>query len=247
MIEAITTANKAAFLLKGSTFTLTVLQLLTVDTQAFCRQIADTVKKAPRFFQHTPIIIDLQKISNQSQVIDFNTIIQQLRQHSIIPVGVIGGNEEQLMQSRSAGLAILPHSKIEAADEAIATTPVKQKTASTPPQKQHVPAMLIKQPVRSGQQIYARKCDLIVLASVSPGAELLSDGNIHIYGALRGRALAGVTGDKTARIFCQELEAELVSVAGFYWVNEDLKLPTEHHGLQIYLEDERLKMSSLAH
>lgn len=106
-------------------------------------------------------------------------------------------------------------------------------------------SMVIDQPVRSGQQIYAQGCDLIILTSVSPGAELLADGHIHVYGALRGRALAGVTGDQQARIFCQTLEAELVSIAGNYWVNEDLKEHALKHSAHIYLDEGHLKISSL--
>ena len=98
-------------------------------------------------------------------------------------------------------------------------------------------------PVRSGTQIYARGGDLIVTAAVSPGAEIMADGNIHVYGALRGRALAGVAGDIGARIFCTRLEAELVSIAGRYLVSE--QLPVEHQGgaVQIALLDDRLTIT----
>jgi septum site-determining protein MinC len=99
---------------------------------------------------------------------------------------------------------------------------------------------LITQPVRSGTQIYARGADLVVTASVSPGAEIMADGNIHVYAALRGRALAGAGGDAEARIFCSRLEAELVSIAGHYLVSD--QIPPEHRGLpvQIALVDDRL-------
>ena len=108
---------------------------------------------------------------------------------------------------------------------------------------------MITQPVRSGQQIYAKNSDLIVIASVSPGAELLADGNIHIYGRLKGRALAGVTGNQHAHIFCQNLEAELVAIAGHYWLSEDLQdlQQTLNNGsVHISLEQERLQMKQLA-
>jgi septum site-determining protein MinC len=251
MIESTAITKTSAFQLKGSSFTLTVLQLLNLDTDSFSKQLADTVKRAPRFFHNTPIIIDLQKISRAIDLVDFATINHQLRKHSIIPVGVIGGNEEQHQQALIAGLAVLPNTKVEVPE----VTPIKQVKQSIKQstklkpseqqQLQHIPSLIIKQPVRSGQQLYAKKCDLIILSSVSAGAELLADGNIHVYGALRGRALAGANGDQTARIFCQELEAELVSVAGFYWVNEDLQMPESHKGIQIYLEDERLRIGTL--
>ena len=138
-----------------------------------------------------------------------------------------------------SGLAILANIKTEVTD----TTP-----------KQNVPApninsKVITQPVRSGQQIYAKNSDLIVIASVSPGAELLADGNIHIYGRLKGRALAGVTGNQQAHIFCQNLEAELVAIAGHYWLSEDLndlQVTPNEASVRIFLEQERLQIKSLS-
>jgi septum site-determining protein MinC len=102
---------------------------------------------------------------------------------------------------------------------------------------------LVTEPVRSGTQIYARGADLIVTAPVSAGAELVADGNIHVYAALRGRALAGASGDASARIFCSRLEAELVSIAGRYLVSE--QLPAEQRGLpvQIALVEDQLTIT----
>lgn len=101
------------------------------------------------------------------------------------------------------------------------------------------------QPVRSGQQIYAQGTDLIVIGAVSPGAEVLADGSVHIYGPLRGRALAGVQGDTQARIFCQSLEAELVSIAGNYRILEEVDDVNRGRQMQIYLEQERLVIEPL--
>jgi septum site-determining protein MinC len=105
------------------------------------------------------------------------------------------------------------------------------------------PARLVTEPVRSGTQIYARGTDLIVTAAVSAGAELVADGHIHVYGALRGRALAGAGGDVEARIFCSRLEAELVSIAGRYLVSE--QLPPEQRGsaVHIALVDDQLTVT----
>jgi septum site-determining protein MinC len=104
---------------------------------------------------------------------------------------------------------------------------------------------VITTPVRSGQQIYAAGGDLVVLAAVSAGAELLADGNIHVYGALRGRALAGVKGNTEARIFCQSLEAELISIAGYFKLNEDLRETQWKQSVQAYLTDETLNIEPL--
>ena len=101
------------------------------------------------------------------------------------------------------------------------------------------------QPVRSGQQLYARGTDLIIRAAVSPGAEVLADGSIHVYGALRGRALAGCRGEESARIFCQSLEAELVAIAGNYLVAEDMASEHRKQPSMVRLSDEKLTIETL--
>ena len=105
---------------------------------------------------------------------------------------------------------------------------------------------IITTPIRSGQQVYAAGGDLIVAASVSAGAELLADGNIHVYGALRGRALAGVKGNEKARIFCQSMEAELVSISGNFKSEENPSIEYRNKPVMIYLEDKILKVKPLA-
>lgn len=225
--------------LKGSLFTLTVLQLIENNLSSLFEQLEVMVKQAPKFFQNAPIVIDLQKIKNSNDSVDFFTMAETLRGHGLIPVGVRGGNAQQHSQALSAGLALLPETRQDPEPTASThTQPHKQ-----PPVKQS--SKVITQQVRSGQQIYANGGDLIVLAPVSPGAELLADGHIHVYGPLRGRALAGVNGNSQARIFCQSLEAELVSIAGHYWVKEDLKKSTERKSVSIYLMNEHLHIELL--
>ena len=105
---------------------------------------------------------------------------------------------------------------------------------------------LITSPVRSGAQIYAPDGDLVIMSGVNAGAEVIADGHIHIYGPLRGRALAGAQGDETARIFCQSLEAELISVAGCYLVKDNFNVP-DHQGsmIQIFLEDQHINIEGI--
>lgn len=105
--------------------------------------------------------------------------------------------------------------------------------------------LVIKQPVRSGQKVYAKGRDLLVLASVSTGAEILADGHIHVYGSLRGRAFAGAQGNEEARIFCTDLQADLVSIAGIYMINDDLPDDIRKTAVQISLAGEELKIEPL--
>lgn len=226
--------NNAAFQLKGSAFTLTVLQLLNTDLTLFSAQLANIVKQTPRFFQNTPVIIDLQKIS-QTDKLDFNHFLQLLKLHGLIPVGISNAVASLREAAIAAGLGILPNTKTEIPPKEAASK------SSVPPT---ITSKVITQPVRSGQQVYANQSDLIVVGPVSAGAELIADGHIHVYGALRGRALAGATGNKQARIFCQSLDAELISIAGTYWINEDLSKLANKENVQIYVDDEHLRVDS---
>ncbi|CAM4413770.1 MAG: Septum site-determining protein MinC [Legionellaceae bacterium] len=226
----------AVFQLKGSLFTLTVMQLLEIDWDAFTVQIEAMANQAPKFFSNTPIVIDLQKLITSEMPINLKLLITLIRKHGLIPMGIRGGNEEYQSQALELGLALLPETKNET---------LKEKAKPIPATLEPQTSKVITSQVRSGQQIYAKGSDLIVLAPVSPGAELLADGHIHVYGPLRGRALAGVSGNTNARIFTQSLEAELISIAGNYWVKEDLKNINEQQALQVYLEEERLKIHYL--
>jgi septum site-determining protein MinC len=244
MSQAQTIQENAGFLLKGSNFTLTTLQLLNVDYPTIQKQLADKVEQAPAFFNHTPIVLDLSKISMLPVDIDFTKILNMIRQNNLIPVGVRGGTTAQREHALTLGLAVLPEAKTTATE-----APAPQPVAAPAPKLVHYPkspSLLITQPVRSGQQIYARDADLIITSSVSAGAEVLADGHIHIYGILRGRALAGVNGDKDARIFCRNLEAELVSVAGQYCVTDDFRQTSWGKDVYIALHGEHLQITPLS-
>ncbi len=233
-----------AFELKGSLFTFTVLRLLKTDLSAFRQQLDATVAKAPKFFHHTPIVVDLSKVSSSDEPIDFTALLDELRAHSLIPMGVSKGNALQHAAALEAGLPQLPEGKETSPKSNPTKTPTSEERESYHTPSQNLPSKLITQPVRSGQQIYAKDADLIVLSSVSNGAELLADGHIHVYGTLRGRALAGVNGNTEARIFCQSLEAELVSIAGYYLLHEDAN-PLLCKSAHIFLNGESLVVESL--
>jgi septum site-determining protein MinC len=229
--------NRPVFQLQGSVFTLTVLQLLSENLGGFSAQVQTLIEKNPGFFQHIPIIVDLQKLPNADKL-DFEKLNTLLRNEGFTPIAIRGGSAEQQKRAVLAGWAILNHMTHVKSDKETD----QQTLPESPPENF---ATIITQPVRSGQQIYAQNKDLIVLAAVSNGAELIADGHIHVYGPLRGRALAGVKGNQQARIFCQSLEAELVAIAGHYWVNEDGKKPETNKGTQIYLQDDHLHMVDL--
>ena len=237
------TSDNTVFQIKGNLFTLTVLCLYHSNIAVIEAHLIETIKQAPKFFKNIPIILDLQKLNGKALDVDFFELIACLRRHTLLPIGIRGGNEVQHAAALEAGLAILPNAKaIHESTKSASIVEAAEPTSTLPASASKV----IIQPVRSGQQIYARHGDLIVLSSVSSGAELLADGHIHIYGTLRGRALAGVSGNQEARIFCQNLEAELIAIAGHYWVSEDLQSKPRKENISIYLENEKLKLETIS-
>lgn len=222
--------DERAFELKASTLTLPVLHLLSPDMSVVSQQLAEKVDQAPDFFQNAPVVIDLQSLNGSAEPVDFALLIGLMRGHGLLPVGVRGGDAKQNEMAAAMELALLSEDRPKRAPEQKS----KEQAALTK-------SYLHMQPVRSGQRLYAQGRDLIVVAPISSGAEILADGNIHVYGSLRGRALAGVKGDSSARIFCKNLDAELVAIAGNYRVNEDLNDEVRTKAVQIYLEGHRLR------
>ncbi len=189
--------------LKGASFTLSVLHIYNTDLDKFATELAAKVAQAPQFFVGAPLVVNLSAI--ESADLDIVAIRQVMQQHNLVLVGFTGANEALTRQIRTMGLAILKTGK------AVVTPP--------PPHKE---TRILQQNIRSGQQIYAQNSDLIIFGNVGNGAEVIADGSIHIFGALRGKAMAGAKGNTQAVILARKLEAELVSVAGQYWLSENL-------------------------
>lgn len=227
------------FQLKGSMLTLTTLELLGNDLLVLDQQLAEKAAQAPDFFQDAPLILALDK-RQPGELPDLAELLAICRKHGLRTLALRSEQEDELAAAAAIDLPVLPLSL--ARERAL---PASAQPA-TPKEPELLPARIVTSPVRSGQQIYAKNADLIVTASVSAGAELLADGHIHVYGAMRGRALAGIGGNTRARIFCQQLGAELVSIAGQYKIAEDLRrIPAWGNAAQIYLEDEQMHIIAL--
>ena len=228
-------------LVQGALFTVMVVRAGMLRDPAFTHELAQQVERSPRFFQHAPVVLDLRGADGFADSDDFDRAGELLGEHTLALIGVQNAEPAQLAAAAAAGLASFAPSATQPARRAAGPAAAAAAPAAQPPSR--ASARLVTTPVRSGTQIYARGTDLVVTASVSPGAELVADGNIHVYGPLRGRALAGASGDTDARIFCSRLEAELVSIAGRYLVSE--QLPADHQGspVQIALVDDRLTVT----
>lgn len=226
----------ACFQFKTSFLPCTILQLVRYDLDELEQQIKAAIHQAPNFFAGSPVLIDLEKIK-QHGVLRFDLIKDIICKFGLIPIGVRSGSAEQHELAQKAGLSILTATKLAKVDTEAKVAP-EPVTASK----------MITTPIRSGMQVYAKEGDLIVTAPVSAGAELFADGNIHVYGPLRGRALAGVQGNMQARIFCRALEAELVSIAGYYLTKDDMQNYTASNiegMVQVYLENEQVRMAAI--
>ena len=248
-------AEQASFELRATTFTLPTLRLFAGDLAALSQFLEPKIAQAPEFFRNAPVVVDLTHLPTEV-ALDFPLLVGVLRGLGMLPIGVRGGSAVHRETAQLMDLAILSQGSRGPA-AGVRTTPPAQAApaAAAPaptPSATPVPALvpggpgkIVSRPVRSGQRVYAQGGDLVVLAAVSSGAELMADGHIHVYGALRGRALAGVKGNADARIFCSDLRAELVSVAGHYRVSEGLDPGLAGRPVQVALRDGRLIIEAL--
>lgn len=224
---------------KSSTFSVPVLVLSSNDLSIIEQQLQDKVNLAPEFFKNSPLVLDVLELNKHALDIDIPALVTIIKAQGLLPIGIRNGIAVQNQQALALGIPV--HSS----HGASATPSNKPKTIAPTPEpetehKEDLPTTtLITQPIRSGQRVYAHG-DLVILAQVSSGTEIMAEGNIHVYASLRGRALAGVQGNTKARIFCSDLQAELISIAGIYKISEDLNDDVRDKPVQVYLQDNAL-------
>jgi septum site-determining protein MinC len=217
------------------------LQLLNADLQ---HRFGDT----PDFFDNDPVLVDLQHLDDQAGPLDLPALLQLLRSFRMNPVALRPNNAAHeaaatlvglFLTSEARTLPATPSTHEVVREVEVIREVVREVAASST-------AMVIDKPLRSGQHVYAKGRDLVVLAMVNPGAEIMADGHIHVYAPLRGKAIAGAKGDTSARIFTHSLEAELLSIAGVYRTS-DAPLPKEVAGkaAQVWLVGDKLVMLAL--
>ncbi|MEO7242049.1 MAG: septum site-determining protein MinC [Variovorax sp.] len=253
---------RAVFEFKSATLPLIAIILKTPDLDLLAQALAEQLADTPDFFEDEPVVIDLSQLASQGSgdseggaSPDFARLRQLLAQHRTQPIAVRGANPMQAAAARAAGLSIttLPVAPPPRAPAAApqAPEPARSEAESAPQIVREYTSppggsVLVERPLRSGQQVYARGGDLIVLDVVNFGAEVIADGHIHVYAPLRGKAMAGARGDTEARIFSTCMEAQLVAIAGIYRTAE-VALPTEIAGkaAQVRLEGEKLLLEPL--
>lgn len=221
MSVALAGRTPATFEIKSATLPLVALLLKTADLAPLAAELQVRFGDIPDFFDQDPLVLDLSPLRAQDAIPDFVAVLALLRSYRMQPIAVRSGSAAQMEAARAAGLVITedvqPPMRV----------PVAQASAAPPPPPA-VPmgALVIDRPLRSGQQVYARGRDLVVMSMVNPGAEVIADGSIHVYAPLRGKAIAGARGNDEARIVTLCLEPELISIAGVYRTS-DVPLPAD--------------------
>lgn len=218
--------SKPSLELKGASFTLSVLHINSSDLHVVMAELDSKLAQAPQFFLGAPLVVNLSAIQHDS--INLSELKDLLISRQLVIVGITGATTVLSQQAKELGLAIVKAGK--------------QSTTPPPAPRQ---TKIVKQNIRSGQQVYAKNGDLIIFGAVGNGAEVIADGSIHIYGALRGKAMAGAAGDTSAVIIAHSLEAELVSIAGQYWLAENLQQHSSDKSGCIRLDGESLMVESL--
>jgi septum site-determining protein MinC len=228
-----------AFELKDTSLPLVTVVLHQADAAVLADELQQRLGETPNFFGDDPVVIDLAPLREREEPIAFADIVAALRAHRMRPSLVTGGSEQQMADALAAGLAAAPDAVPAPKARAVEVEVIREVPV-------HVPTLIVDKPLRSGQQAYAKGGDLIVHAAVNAGAEVLADGNVHVYGPLRGKAIAGSRGNTEARIFTTCLEAELIAIAGVYRTMET-PLPKEVAGkpAQVRLVDGVLVMTPL--
>jgi septum site-determining protein MinC len=229
--------NSPTLEFKSGNFSVPILILFADDLKAIGQQLQEKVDLAPEFFKNSPLIFDVQELNKQGRLIDIPALVNVIRQSGLLPTGIRGGNAQQNKAALELLIPIYSVHSISTSD----TQAQKQKNTAPEPVETvaSTTTTMITRPIRSGQRIYASG-DLVVLAQVSAGAEIMAEGNIHVYSTLRGRALAGVQGNVEARIFCSDLQAELISIAGNYKISEDMREVVSKKSVQVYLQGHTL-------
>ena len=247
MADAPAARPQAVFEFKSATLPLIAVILKTADLGVLAQALDAQLADSPDFFEQEPVVIDLSQLQSQGEgAIDFGALRALLARHQTQPIAVRGGSDAQNAAARAAGLSLA----------AMPVTPAPKSPAPAPAAQAQVvrevpvPAngtLVIDRPLRSGQQVYARGGDVIVMAVVNFGAEVIADGHIHVYAPLRGKAIAGARGNTEARIFTTCMEAQLVAIAGIYKTSE-VALPAHIAGkaVTISLRDKTLVMDAIA-
>jgi septum site-determining protein MinC len=243
------TATGPAIEIRFGQVSLAQVRIRTTDPGAILDELTGRVAAAPRFFERTPVCLDLGALEHDPEVEQVRAVLDAVRRAGMVPVGIAHGTDAIEALAPRVALPVMTQLR-----SPVRPAPAQQKEQSPEPEpaaphavalEMRAPALMHHRPVRSGQRLYARDRDLVVTAPVGAGAEVMADGCVHIYGSLRGRAMAGARGETTARVFCQEFNAELVSIAGVFRVFESIPPELAGQPVQAWLDGDDLRFARI--
>ncbi|HZP66618.1 MAG TPA: septum site-determining protein MinC [Rudaea sp.] len=235
-----------AFELKFGQVGIANLRLFAADPEALREELARKVEAAPQLFGRAPLVLDLGHLPALPDADAARALLAAVRAAGLLPVGLAYGTSENAVLAEALDLPLFAKFRAAYDPAPKAAEAAAEKAPPAPaPAAEGARALRHDKPVRSGQQVYARGRDLVLAATIGNGAEVIADGSIHVYGRLSGRALAGAQGDETARIYCLDFRAELVSIAGRYRVFEDIPADLRGKPVQAWLDGEKLLLQRM--
>jgi septum site-determining protein MinC len=209
--------------IKSADLSLVALLLKTTDIAEVSRALKQQMAESPGFFDQDPMVIDVTGLNLlDDETIDLARLMAVLHEYALVPLAIKGASPALMHLAKGVGLVDASDVRIRRSAP-LSEPPIPQvlPVEKVAPQSAPAGAMRIDKPLRSGQQVYAKGRDLIVMGMVNAGAEVIADGHIHVYGTLRGKAIAGAKGDGDAKIFAMVMEPELISIAGVYRTSEN--------------------------
>jgi septum site-determining protein MinC len=254
-------AVESAFEIRFGHVGLAQMRIRSTDAAAVQAQLTARVAAAPALFERAALCLDLSPLDHDVSAAELRAILDSIRRTGLLPVGLAHGTAAIEALARELDLPVLTQfraqqsygaavASVKAASQQPTPAPPPPPAAAPAPATEEIvaiPALMHHRPVRSGQRIYARHRDLVVTSAVGAGAEVMADGCVHVYGTLRGRAMAGVRGEVSARVFCHDFHAELVSVAGVFRVFETIPPDLAGKPVQAWLDGDDLRFGRIGH
>lgn len=235
------TKSRPALEFKGRMLSITRVRILDENPTAIEVQLKTYTRSLGEAAEGLPLLLEADS------PVALKPVLAAMRAAGVQPIAVMEG--PLAAAARECGLAVLAKDTISETSPRAGVAETTPRAAPAPaapaPSAERRPARVVTEPIRSGQQIYAESADLIVMTTVSPGAEVIADGCVHVYGPLRGRAIAGARGDIHARVFCRRMEAELLAVAGIYAVADQMQGALRGVAAQAYLKNGVLTIDKL--
>lgn len=222
--------NTIPIKLKVSNFTLFVLHLYNYQSETVRKAIKNKIKQAPNLLKNISVIVNVSCLSSE---VNWDKMQCAILSTGLKIIGVSGCKHKKLQYMiLNSGIPLITDKTLKNENKSFNNISLKK-------------SKIIYNQIRSGQKIYSKNSDLVIVNSVNSGAELISDGNIHIYGIMRGRALAGASGDVNCQIFCTSLFAELVSIAGAYWSMEQIPIYFNGKSVRLFLKKNILNIKEI--